>query len=269
MIFSIILIVTIQKLLTLYYKHNLLVKELTDTKAELDKKNEEILNLEKENIELSKKNHSIAHKQKALEYKINEMLGNTAFSSEISIAQKVKEISNEFESSPLEISLPKTEIENIDNMLSFMKSECIKNNIVFELQINGNIYHMINNYVSKEKLEILLADHIKNAIIAINSSDNINRSILVKLGIFDGIYSIYFYDSGIEFEIETLNKLGKAPVTTHKDTGGSGFGFMNTFDTLKEFNASLEIQKLGAPSKDNYTKCIIIKFDNKHEFHIS
>ena len=262
---SIIMFLSIKKSIILYYKHNLLVKDLNETKSELEKKNEEILKLEQENIELNKKNHSIAHKQKALEYKINEIIGNSEFSSELSIANKAKEISDELISSPIEITLPKTGIENIDDMLSFMQSECTKNNIIFELQLNGNIHHMVNRYISKEKLEILLADHIKNAIIAINSSDNINKSILVKLGIFDGIYSVYFYDSGIEFKKETLEPLGKTPITTHKDTGGTGFGFMNTFDTLKEAKASIEINHIGAPSKDNYTKCIIIRFDNKNE----
>lgn len=261
LISTVMLIFTIKKLLTLYYKHNLLVKDLNDTKSELEKKNEEISKLEKENIELNKKNHSIAHKQKALEYKINEIIGTSEFSSELSIISN--DISNELSSNSVPHPISKTEVLNIDNMLEFMQSECIKNNIIFELQLNGNIQHMINKYISKEKLEILLADHIKNAIIAINSSNNINKSILVKLGIFDGIYSIYFYDSGIEFEKDVLDHLGKTPITTHKNTGGTGFGFMNTFDTLKECNASIEIKHIGPPSKDNYTKCIIIRFDNK------
>ena len=88
-----------------------------------------------------------------------------------------------------------------------MQSECEKNKINFELQINGNIHHMVNKFIAKENLEILLADHIKNAIIAINYSENINRSILVKLGLIDGFYSIYIYDTGIEFEIKTLQIL--------------------------------------------------------------
>ena len=66
-------------------------------------------------------------------------------------------------------------------MLDCMQAKCVENDIDFQLQINGNIYHMINNYIPKEDLEILLADHIKDAIIAINHCENINKSILVKL----------------------------------------------------------------------------------------
>lgn len=127
---------------------------------------------------------------------------------------------------------------------------------------------MVNNFVSKEDLEILLADHIKNAIIAINYSNNVNKSILIRLGIIDGIYSLYIYDSGIEFEIDTLKNLGKKPSTTHADSGGTGMGFMNTFDTLNKYKASMIIEEYGKPSKDNYTKAIMIKFDKKNEFKI-
>ena len=45
-------------------------------------------------------------------------------------------------------------------------------------------------------------------------------------------------------------------------------GFMNTFDTLRKCEASLIINELNEPSKDNYTKAIIIKFDKKNKFEI-
>ena len=149
-----------------------------------------------------------------------------------------------------------------------MQSECSKNDIDFQLQLSGNIHHMINHHIAKEKLEILLADNIKNAIIAINYSDNINKSILVRMGIIDGNYGLYIYDSGIEFEIETLLNLGEKPSTTHKESGGTGMGFMNTFDTLKASKASMTIKEYNKPCKDNFTKLIMIKFDDKNEFKI-
>ena len=127
---------------------------------------------------------------------------------------------------------------------------------------------MVNNAVSKEDLEILLADHIKNAIIAINHTQNINRTIMVKLGKIESIYGIKFYDSGAEFELETLDNLGNKPSTTHAEEGGTGMGFMNTFETLKKYKASLIIEEYNKPSKDNYTKVISINFDNKNEFKI-
>ena len=149
-----------------------------------------------------------------------------------------------------------------------MQSECMKNKIDFQLQLNGNIHHMVNKHIDKEDLEILIADMIKNALIAINNSKNINKGILVRLGLIDGKYSLYVYDSGIEFEIDTLINLGIKPSTTHSNDGGTGMGWMNTFDTLKKYKASLVIDEYGKPVEDNFTKVIKIVFDNKNKYKI-
>ncbi len=266
-IFSIMMFITIQKSLQLYYKQRLLVQDLEETKKELEDKKKEIKQLEQENLNFSKTSHSIAHKQKALEYKLNELALKNEIAEEIDVKNRLNNITKQISEEP-EIEIPKTNITEIDDMLNYMKSECIKNKIKFEVQLNGNIYQMINNHITKEELEILIADHVKNAIIAVNYSNNSNRSILVRIGKIDGQYSIYIYDSGIEFEINTLHKLGKVPSTTHKESGGTGMGFMNTFDTLKKHKASITINEYGKPVKDNYTKVIMIVFNKKDEFNI-
>ena len=267
-IFSIIMFITIQKSLQLYYKQQLQQREIEEMKKEIKQKDEEISKLEQENLNFSKTSHSIAHKQKSLEHKLNQLIMQNETAEEIDIKDRINNIQSELNKNTI-VQLKETGIEQIDDMLKYMQSECTKNKIDFDLKINGNIHHMTNKYVEKETLEILLADLVKNAIIAINYSKNINKSILVKLGIIDGIYSIYVYDSGIEFEINTLINLGKKPSTTHADSGGTGMGFMNTFDSLNKYNASIQINEIGKESKDNYTKYIAIKFDNKHEFKIN
>ena len=168
----------------------------------------------------------------------------------------------------LSIDLTKTNRDKIDSMLKYMQSECVKNKIDFQLQVNGNIHHMVNKYIKKEDLEILIADMIKNAIIAINHSENTNKSILVRLGLIDGFYSLYIYDSGIEFGIDTLINLGIKPSTTHADDGGTGMGLLNTFDTLKKYKASLFIEEYGKTVEDDFTKVIKIIFDDETEYKI-
>ena len=271
---SIIMFITISKSFQLYYKHRLLMKELDRLNAEIEDLNKNNKELETENIEINKINHTLSHKQKALEHKINKFLMNTETAKEITpveekdIKEKLEDISKEVYKEKAIVTLKKTEIPNIDNMLEFLQEECTKNKIEFELQILGNIFYMTNHYITKEDLEILIADHVKDAIIAVNHSDNEYRSILVRLGKIDNIYSLYIYDSGIEFEEETLNNLGKKPCTTHAEEGGSGLGFMNTFDTLRKYKASLTIKEISKPTKENYTKIIIIKFDGLNEFTI-
>ena len=263
--FSIIMFITIQKSLQLYYKQKMLVKDLEETKKELEDKKAEVAELEKENLNFSKISHTIAHRQKSLEHKLEELNMNNEISNEI--GARIENVTKDLKKETA-VELSKTGIEVIDDMLSYMQSECIKNKIDFQLQINGNIYTMTNHYIGKDELEILLADHIKNAIIAIGYVENVNKSILVRLGKIDGIYSLYIYDSGIEFEIDTFKELGIKPSTTHKDNGGTGMGFMNTFDTLRKYKASLEIKEIGKPCKDNFTKVLKFKFDNKNEFKI-
>ena len=262
--------ITIEKSLNLYYKQKLLVQELKETKEELIKSKTEIQELEAENLSFKKKSHSLTHQQKALEYKMQQILMQTEISQEQSakVKSKLERIKKEIYKEQENIENDKTGIEEIDDMLKYMRSECNKNKIEFILKIKCNIHQMINNAISKEDLEILLADHIKNAIIAINHTNNINKTIMVKLGKENSIYKLEIYDSGIEFEQETLKKLGKIPSTTHADEGGTGMGFMNTFETLRKYKASLIIEEYGKPNKDNYTKLLSIKFDKKNEFKI-
>lgn len=269
-IYAILMFITIKKSLQLYYKQKLLVQELEETKEELEKKKEEVKELEAENMKFSQRSHTLIHKQKSLEYKIEQMITKTEISKEeaAEIKDKIDKMKEEIYKEKESIELDKTGIVEIDDMLRYMQSECNKNKIEFILKLNGRIQPMINNLIDKDDLETLLADHIRNAIIAVEHSENINRSIMVKLGKTDGEYGLSIYDSGIEFKIETLKNLGKTPSTTHAEEGGTGMGFMNTFETLKKYKASLKIEEIGKPSKDNYTKVISIKFDNQNDYNI-
>ena len=266
-IFAIVMFITIWKSLQLYYKQQMLEKVLEKTQKDLADKTEEVKKLEAENLSFSEISHSIAHRQDSLKHKLEKLSTNTEFADEISINAQIDNITKDLRKKT-KIDLEKTGIEIVDDMLDCMQAKCVENNIDFQLQINGNIYHMTNNYIAKEDLEILLADHIKDAIIAINHCENINKSILVRIGKIDGIYGVYFYDSGIEFEFNTLLNLGKIPITTHKSEGGTGMGFMNTFKTLSKTKGSLEIEEIGKPSKSNFTKVLKFKFNNKNEYKI-
>lgn len=265
----IVMVITIKKSFELYYKQKLLIKDLDETKEELAKTKEELAKAEKENLEASKRSHSLVHRQKALEFQISELRKSKNSKDINKIKQDVENLSKELYGKEVMTQLSKTNIELIDNMFRYMQFECYKNEIRFDLQICGNIYKMINNVINKETLEILLADHIKNAIIAVKHSENSNKSILVKLGKIGDCYGVCIYDSGIEFKEETFKTLGKKPSSTHLDEGGSGMGFLNTFDTLNKYKASLIIDEIGMPCEENYTKVIMIKFDGKNEFKVN
>lgn len=269
-----IMFVMIQKTLVLYYKQKLLEKTMADYENEIKQKDEKIKVLSEEKFKISKINHEFYNRQKALEMTVNDFINNTNMEvgRELAITNKINSLSKEYSNKMKSIKqvekLSLTGIEEIDEMFKYMQIECIKNNIDFKLKIEGNVYPLVNNIIEKDRLVTLIGDHLKDAIIAINFSKNKFKSIIAILGIKNNCYEFCICDTGIEFQIETLLKLGLEPVTTHKETGGTGIGFISTFETLKKCNASLIIDEKHEESNNDYTKSVTIKFDGKSQYII-
>ena len=273
-ILTIIMFIMIKKTLILYYKQKLLEKTMADYEEEIKQKDEIIKELSEEKFKISKVNHEFYNRQKSLEKAVKDFINNTSteMGNELTIINKINNLSKEYSNKMEKIKqvekLPLTDVEEIDEMFKYMQSECIKNNIDFRLKIEGNIISLINNIIEKDRLVTLIGDHLRDAIIAINSGTNKFKSIIAILGIKDKYYEFCVYDTGVEFEIETLLKLGLEPVTTHKNTGGTGIGFISTFETINKCKASLIIQEKNKENTNNYTKAVIIRFDGKKEYRI-
>lgn len=265
---AITVVIIIQKSFTMYYKQKLMDDTIKQYEKDIYNKDEEIEKLSKEKYEISRINHEFYNRQKALELKVNEMSTDKA-----EILERIENLTNEYSNNLQDIKsaeeLSLTDIPEIDDMFKYMRQECIDNNIDFKLRLETDIHHLVNKIIPINKLETLIGDHIRNAIIAVNSSDNTYKSILVIIGRKNKNYELCIYDSGIEFEIDTLEKLGKERVTTHAETGGSGIGFMTTFTTLKECKASLIIKEEHEMRNNDYTKAVIIKFDGKNKYKVS
>jgi len=269
------IVVWVRKSITKFYKQKLKEQTVEELTNEIKEKDETITKITEENKALATINHKYSSRIRALENFTSKIAVKPElvekFSTEFGvdfavINEQITSLSKEFsdemsKSIKINNELPKTGIFGIDNLLEYLNSEAIKSNINFSIKTNGNISEMIENVISQNKLETLLGDHIKDAIIAINSSEENNKDILLEIGNNE----ICIYDTGIEFEIDTLLKLGNEQVTTHKLTGGSGIGFMTTFETLKECKASLEIEEM----KDGkYTKVVKVMFDALNEYRI-
>jgi len=273
-IFCIFLFIIIQKTLILSYKQKQLERTVKDYEEEIKEKDKIIERKTEENFRYNKLNHEFYGRLKSLEITVEDLLKENKFNSEIGeeLAVDIKSLTKEYSNKQKESKdldkLPKTEILEIDNMFYYMRTEAAKKNIDFNLQITGNIYYMINNIIPKNLLVTLIGDHLKDAIIAIDSSNNSYKNILAILGINNDIYELCIYDSGIEFEIDTLLNLGLKPITTHKETGGSGIGFITTFETLNKTKASLIIEEKHSITDTDYTKAVRIRFDNKNEYKI-
>ena len=259
--------------ITKYYKDKMKDRTVEIQEEQLKEKDEIISNLKLELSNVLEINHKYNRRLSAMERAVanlgNKLSFNEEFANEYSdvldsLQNLSKEYKQEFDNYYI---LPKTNIFSVDNLLEYMKIEALKNNIEFELEINCEISEMVQKYISKNKLETLLGDHITDAIIAINSSDSASRKIKVIMGKTKEFYQIRILDTGIEFEIETLLKLGLERTTTHRDSGGTGIGFMTTFETLKECNASLVIEEYN--NEKDYKKSLNIIFDGKSEYNIN
>ena len=271
---GILMIYWIKKSITKYYKEKMKERTVEIQQEQIKQQDEKIKNLQTELADVLQINHKYSHRISAMEKAVTKLgtklQANEEFAEEYGdILSSIKKLSKEYKEEVAsvikETKLPKTNIFSIDNLLEYMKQESEKDKIDFKLNLDFDINEILETKIPQSKLETMLADHIRDAIIAINCSENIERKIKVVLDKEDNNYQIKFYDTGIEFEIETLSKLGLKRATTHKATGGSGIGFMTTFETLKQCKASLIIEEY---SDLEYTKAVIIKFDNKNEYRI-
>lgn len=267
------LIIWIKSQITKTYKNRMRDRTIEMQKTEIDEQAKIMDELKAENLKLASAVHKYNKKFSSLEYAMENALKtgiNTEFADELSvILDETKEASKNF-AKEVETNINKLPLTNnvgIDNMFKYMQEEARKKDINFDLKLNTSINPLLENIISKDKFETIIGDHLKDAIIAVDNSSNSYKSILVTLGLIEGNYEFSIYDTGIEFEIDTLVKLGKEQVTTHKDEGGSGIGFMTTFETLNECKASLVIEEYN-PETTNYTKAVIIRFDGKNEYKI-
>lgn len=271
---GILMIYWIKKSITKYYKEKMKERTVEIQQEQIKQQDEKIKNLQTELADVLQINHKYSHRISAMEKAVTKLgtklQANEEFAEEYGdILSSIKKLSKEYKEEVAsvikETKLPKTNIFSIDNLLEYMKQESEKDKIDFKLNLDFDINEILETKIPQNKLETMLADHIRDAIIAINCSENKDRRIKVVLDKEDNNYQIKFYDTGIEFEIETLSNLGLKRITTHKSTGGSGIGFMTTFETLKQCKASLIIEEY---SDLEYTKAVIIKFDNKNEYRI-
>lgn len=275
-IFSLIILLVvfmfdwIKRSITKYYKKRMRDRTIENQAEQIREKDETIQSLKQELSAVLQINHKYNHRLSAMEQAVSKLNLNEEFANEYaevldSVKKLSKEYKTELKTATNLLSIPKTNIFSVDTIIEYMKSECIKENINFNVEINCNVNEIIENCIDTSKLETLLADHIRDAIIAVNSSNCNKREIMLKFNKLENIYEIEIFDTGIEFTIDTLLNLGLEKVTTHKDTGGNGIGFMTTFETMRATNASLEIQEF---SNAEYTKVIRIKFDDKNEYRI-
>lgn len=266
------LILWIRSIVQRYNKNKLKNREDEHTQQEITEKNARIERLEGEVATLAKQLHRDNHLLSSVERSVQTI-------AETDSANKRKQLADEFHTLYSERNdmivkeqqeskiLPSTGIAMIDSSLSEMYVKATANGIAFDLIVGAELYYLVNNIINQTELQTLLCDHIKDAVIAVTTAKDTNGKILVTIEKNDGLFEIAIRDNGIEFAPDTLAKLGRERVTTHADEGGSGIGFMTTFETLAKTKGSLIITEYEAGTP--FTKAVTFVFDGLHRFVIS
>jgi len=263
------LITWIRKQLNLYYKDILKNKAIAELEKELKEQKDINANVNNDLEKISKINHRYSARISALDRWAKE-LDNSETIKDLKAAiynlneEYSAEITKQFN---LNNNLTKTTNKSLDILLDYFKNELAKDNINFSFNFNINKFEELNKLISSSDLEILISNLINNSKTAIKHSESNNNNILLELSCNDEIYEISISDTGIPFEINTLSKLGTERITTNKESGGTGVGFITIFEILKKYNGSLIINEFS--NKNIYTKTLTIRLDDKLQFIIN
>jgi len=282
-ILGVIIIIWIVKQIIVTYEDNQRARHLVDKDAEIEQLKVDIEHYKEENEGFSRALHRVKISFAAMERSVRGIVQregydvdfNTEIGSEYGdILDEIQKLSGSFKEDlkrarvGAKKEIPLTNKFAIDNVLEYMLEKAEESNIEFDVKIKKPIHIMIDKVINQEDLAGLIGDHLENAMIAIRHREGVNHRILLVFGLIEDHYQIWIYDTGIPFEIDTLINLGKERITTHKQDGGSGIGFMTSFEILEKTKASLIIEEKKL-SECDYSKIIKIRFDGKKEYRIN
>ena len=261
----------IRRSITAHYRERLQARSEEHFQELIKEKEEENAKLTKSNEFLAKVVHRDNHLMASLDSSINAYFesGNKEFKDDLlrkiqTLAKERGELINkEQRDSKL---LPSTGNILIDGAIGDLYIKAIAHGIDFDLTVSETVDEIVGKYISQTELQTLICDHIKDAVIAVDAAGKDNGRILVELSVKNGDYTIAVFDNGVDFDPEILAKLGKERVTTHAENGGSGIGFMATFETLRKAHASLSITEFE--NKTPFSKSVSFIFNGENSFII-
>lgn len=261
----------IRKGITKHYREKLQLKSELYYKEQLEQKEQEIEKLHQSNAFLAKIVHRDNHLMNSLDSSITSYFesGDREFTDKL--LREVQTLGREraelINTAHREAKiLPSTGNILIDGAVHDLYVKAAAHGIDFSLSVSETVDKVIGKYISQTDLQTLICDHIKDAVIAVDAKNEVNGKILVNLAMENDNYTVTVFDSGVDFETDTLAKLGKERVTTHADNGGSGIGFMTTFETLRKSYATLIITEFER--KVPFSKSVSVCFDGNSSFII-
>lgn len=261
----------IRRSITAHYREKLQFKSEERYQELLKEKEGEVERLNHSNEFLAKIVHRDNHLMSALDSSINAYSESDDKTFKENLLHEIQTLANErgelIEKEQRESKiLPSTGNILIDGAISSLYIKAAAHGIGFDLTVSETVDKIIGKYISQTDLQTLICDHIKDAIIAVDAAGKKSGQILVELSEKNDNFTITVFDNGVDFDIETFAKLGTERVTTHAETGGSGIGFMTTFETLRKAHASLVITEFE--NKTSFSKSIALIFNGDNKFII-
>jgi len=243
---------------------------------EIDKLTRENQQLRDINETVRAENHSINHRLASLERNyVRAIEMSKLYIAEEMVAElaadlnKIRMLSKEYQENigrvKVETALPTTNVQAVDDLFALFAERFAENEIEFMLKVKSSIVYMVESVIPQAALETMIGDHLQNALIAVNANKDSFRSVRATIGKAGDFYEFTVHDSGIPFEPNTLVQLGTERVTTHADSGGSGVGFMKTFDTMRECGASLIIRENRGGV---FSKSVTVRFNGLNQYII-
>jgi signal transduction histidine kinase len=268
LILGMILLIWWRKRVTEHYLKKTRERQYQAFIQEIEEKNVQIQKLKEDNERLSKIIHKDNKLIPATELLVREYMqsgSNVEQGQEIlarlnALYQDRKGI---LSTSECFIQLPnQTGILSLDATLNYMSKRAQVKNIQFSVSLYKSMSDFLKE-ISEEDFNTLLCDLIENAILSANKAST--KHVKVNFGYYS-CYFIEILDSGEPFSPEVLNQFGRIPITTRKETGGSGIGLVTILHILNNYKASLKIQTKNIEKP--FTKKIIISFDEKNQIEI-
>lgn len=261
----------IRRSITVHYRERLQLKSEEHYKEMLEDRDKEIEKLHQSNEYLAKVVHRDNHLMNAVNTSVNAYFDSDKKEDKDRLLRDLQTLTKEraelINQEQLQSKLlPSSGNLLIDRAINDLYIKATSHGIDFNLTVSTTVDEVIGKYISQTNLQTMLSDHIKDAIIAVESRGEKGGKILVNLSTQNNNYCIDFYDNGVDFDVDTLSKLGLERVTTHADTGGSGIGFVTTFETLKKAYASLIITEFE--NQTPFTKSVSFRFDGEGAFII-
>lgn len=265
------LYIWIRRSITAHYRERMQLKSEEHYKEILEERDREIEKLNQSNAYLAKVVHRDNHLMSNLNTSIDMYFNSDDEAYKENLLREIQTLSKErgeqINREQLESKLlPSTGNSLIDGAINDLYIKAAAHGIDFNLTVSSTVDEVIGKFISQTDLQTLLCDHIKDAIIAVDSYGESGGKILVNLSKQNDNYCVDIYDSGVAFEPETLSKLGLERVTTHAASGGIGIGFMTTFETLRKAYASLIITEFE--NRTPFSKSVSFRFDGETAFII-